>query len=727
MDHPLQRSTTNFSASGYFTDASETDEKDVSMFYMRDEEDCSLSNFVEQQREQQQQQQPRYAKSKANGDSDDNANRQSKWKFRKLLFESEIHEFLNSKVHDDPFARSSLPYALRFRGSIFWKLLPQLFVVLSWGVIITTVSKLKHSLGVSSILITMLGFVTGLSLSFRINTAYERYNEGRKYWAQLHGSARSFARFVWFQLPVRAGFEKQDTMAKITCLRLVTGFSIALKHHLREELGTDYDDLKPYVRYLPTYARKRSELAEFEAKRKIQRRQTDELELERLATASEILQASGAVSQQQQQQQQQQQSSFSKPELKRSRSTSLHRTNTNLLSGDLRAIINQSLQSWFPANPKLYEYLADRDDRLSRATIIHGNLPLEIIQFLGYYVRELQREQGMLTPSDLTFFYAQINNFTDVLTGTERILRTPLPLAYNILCNQLAWIFVLALPFQLVPTLEWVAIPATFIAGYVILGLAAIGLEIENPFGFDPNDLDLDRYCQNISVEIAMVLSNVPYKNSIEWMDSPLNKPLAPVFDGSFKTCMDNLAVSDMHRILQQSIDDPSLRFKLKSSPTSTNVSKTGSESVKESLTVESQSEKLSGVATATSSNKNPSPSNALEPSVSKSLSKRRATKLTQTIFEHDEDGVVQDSPISPISIKINTIPPTPPILVSGNKKLGSQTDSTSDTTRTLVDGDAEFEQEFEEAEQSVPSLLSNTSEKDAEEIFSSLANARMI
>ena len=33
-----------------------------------------------------------------------------------------------------------------------------------------------------SILLTVLGFVVGLSLSFRSSTAYERWTEGRKYW-----------------------------------------------------------------------------------------------------------------------------------------------------------------------------------------------------------------------------------------------------------------------------------------------------------------------------------------------------------------------------------------------------------------------------------------------------------------------------------------------------------------------------------------------------------------
>ncbi|KAK9240840.1 Bestrophin, RFP-TM, chloride channel-domain-containing protein [Lipomyces kononenkoae] len=479
--------------------------------------------------------------------------------FRRKLLEWEIDQFLNAKVHDDPFARSALPYALRFRGSIFWNLVPQILIVASWGTLIVCISQLKTYIGVSTVLITVLGFVTGLALSFRVNTAYERYNEGRRYWAQLTMTIRNFSRYIWFQIPLRKGHEKSDLLMKVTCLKLLVGFAIALKHHLREELGTDYDDLRPFVAYIPTYARKRADLAAMEATRKQAEKENQDAELERLQAMEESLMSvdMGNV-------------------LSTAGPTPLARSNT--FNGRLPAlnrmgtmqqravqasneIKSKIVNQWFPINAKLSEYLLDREDRISRATLLHGNLPLEILQFLAYYCRQMQIDQGILSPSEVSFFFTQTNTLTEILTGTERILRTPLPLAYNILCNQLAWIFVLMLPFQLVSTLNWVAIPATVIAGYVILGLAAIGLEIENPFGFDPNDLDLNRYCQMISVEVSMTMSYVPYSDSSAWMRDKLNRPLAPVYNGDFEQCEKDLELEDMLRILQQTVEDPSKRW----------------------------------------------------------------------------------------------------------------------------------------------------------------------
>lgn len=42
-------------------------------------------------------------------------------------------------------------------------------------------------------------------------------------------------------------------------------------------------------------------------------------------------------------------------------------------------------------------------------------------------------------------------------------------------------------------------------AAYIILGLATIGSEIENPFGQDVNDLPLDTYCRQIALELDII------------------------------------------------------------------------------------------------------------------------------------------------------------------------------------------------------------------------------
>ena len=75
-----------------------------------------------------------------------------------------------------------------------------------------------HTIAVtfSNILLTVTGFLVGLALSFRSSTAYERYNDGRKYWAQLAVTSQSLARIIWTHAKEREGEQgKEDLLAKM--------------------------------------------------------------------------------------------------------------------------------------------------------------------------------------------------------------------------------------------------------------------------------------------------------------------------------------------------------------------------------------------------------------------------------------------------------------------------------------------------------------------------------
>jgi hypothetical protein len=139
-----------------------------------------------------------------------------------------------------------------------------------------------------------------------------------------------------------------------------------------------------------------------------------------------------------------------------------------------------------------------------------------------------------------------LSTLNEVLTGTERVLDTPLPTAYSIAIAQISWIYILVLPFQLYNVLEWITIPASIgknhphlhsyksnsnkskVAAYIILGLATIGSEIENPFGHDVNDLPLDTYCRQIAVEMD-IMTAVPRPKVEDFMARAENLVLFPL------------------------------------------------------------------------------------------------------------------------------------------------------------------------------------------------------
>lgn len=69
------------------------------------------------------------------------------------------------------------------------------------------------------------------------------------------------------------------------------------------------------------------------------------------------------------------------------------------------------------------------------------------------------------------------------------------PLAYTIHLKQSLIIYLSTLPFQIVPTAYWATPIIVCIASFTLLGIEAVSCQIENPFGFDENDLPLEDYC----------------------------------------------------------------------------------------------------------------------------------------------------------------------------------------------------------------------------------------
>lgn len=143
---------------------------------------------------------------------------------------------------------------------------------------------------------------------------------------------------------------------------------------------------------------------------------------------------------------------------------------------------------------------------------------------------------------------------TDTQSSAERVLTTPLPIGYNILISQIVLLYVYLLPFQLYESLGWVTIAGTIAAAYIILGLAAIGNELENPFGHDVNDLPLDQYCSELGKELDTLMS-VPAPKFAEHLalSKNLNQPLWPLSDSGFGEWKDR-SESDIRSALRAKV-----------------------------------------------------------------------------------------------------------------------------------------------------------------------------
>lgn len=135
--------------------------------------------------------------------------------------------------------------------------------------------------------------------------------------------------------------------------------------------------------------------------------------------------------------------------------------------------------------------------------------PLEIAFWIADYLGK-QHTAGKIDGPQLTGMFRLVDVMVDILGGCERILKTPIPLAYSIHLRQLLLLYCLALPFQIVDDSSWLTAPLVFLISFTVFGIEEIGVEIENPFGYDPNDLPLDLICETMEVNINDLMSMEP-------------------------------------------------------------------------------------------------------------------------------------------------------------------------------------------------------------------------
>jgi ion channel-forming bestrophin family protein len=157
-----------------------------------------------------------------------------------------------------------------------------------------------------------------------------------------------------------------------------------------------------------------------------------------------------------------------------------------------------------------------------------NNPPLEIVFWVADYL-QTQQCRGTLNAYQLTYCLETLDDLVDALGGCERILKTPIPLAYSIHLKQLLMLYCLALPFQMVESVGWGTPLLVGLISFAVFGIEEIGIEIENPFGHDPNDLPLDAICRTMGQNTEDLISLVPGLGR-----SPQAFSAAPNPDGAF-------------------------------------------------------------------------------------------------------------------------------------------------------------------------------------------------
>ena len=82
------------------------------------------------------------------------------------------------------------------------------------------------------------------------------------------------------------------------------------------------------------------------------------------------------------------------------------------------------------------------------------------------------------------------------------------------------------------------------VSAYILFGLLHISYQVENPFGYDWNDLDLDRICRNLAIDLDLIASQPPRPDANIWLYNDNNQPLWPLQNAFGFKGIENVSVN---------------------------------------------------------------------------------------------------------------------------------------------------------------------------------------
>jgi ion channel-forming bestrophin family protein len=150
----------------------------------------------------------------------------------------------------------------------------------------------------------------------------------------------------------------------------------------------------------------------------------------------------------------------------------------------------------------ILRFLGSANNRLIQ---LHKNPSLAINFAMSNWIHRMSQKER-ITDLQAHRMEEQVGKLMDCQGACERILNTPVPFAHAIHVKQLLFIYLLSLPLVLIPIVGWVSVLIILVIAFGLLGIEEAGIEIEDPFGHDPNDLPLSNICQVIERDVQSMM-----------------------------------------------------------------------------------------------------------------------------------------------------------------------------------------------------------------------------
>ena len=115
---------------------------------------------------------------------------------------------------------------------------------------------------------------------------------------------------------------------------------------------------------------------------------------------------------------------------------------------------------------------------------------------------------GAMSEQRLQLVDGNLTSFFDSFGAAERIMKTPVPFAYAQHIKMFLALFCFTVPFAIVDVMGWATPAVCAGVAFAMFGIEEIAVEIEDPFGYDANDLPLDRIGATIDADLHALLGD---------------------------------------------------------------------------------------------------------------------------------------------------------------------------------------------------------------------------
>jgi putative membrane protein len=142
-------------------------------------------------------------------------------------------------------------------------------------------------------------------------------------------------------------------------------------------------------------------------------------------------------------------------------------------------------------------------DHLRRPKNAEGpHVPMAIAGEI-YSLINAWRVEGRIDGFGFLALDAEARGLMEVCGACEKIRNTPLVTSYRGLLRKGITAYILFLPWLLHLDNGWLTVPFTLLVVYAVVGLELIASNIEDPFGFEGDNLPLDRYAAAIRASVT--------------------------------------------------------------------------------------------------------------------------------------------------------------------------------------------------------------------------------